>query len=119
MNRIRKIKIVMLSVILISIGMFAGCGSIGGLKDGFYTAEMSEFSHGWQEYLIIQVKGGKIVSAEFNAKNESGFIKAWDNSYMKNMASVQGTYPNKNSALIRALFLVNLVNQLKFLNHFI
>ena len=34
MNRIRKIKIVMLSVILISIGMFAGCGSIGGLKDG-------------------------------------------------------------------------------------
>lgn len=95
MNRIRKIKIVMLSVIVISIGMFAGCGSINGLRDGFYTAEMSEFSHGWQEYLIIQVKGGKIVSAEYNAKNESGFIKAWDNSYMKNMMSVQGTYPNK------------------------
>lgn len=35
------------------------------------------------------------MSAEFNAKNESGFIKAWDNSYMKNMNSVQGTYPNK------------------------
>lgn len=65
------------------------------VKDGFYTAEMSEFSHGWQEYLIIQGKGGRIVSAEYNAKNESGFIKAWDNTYMKYMMSRQGTYPNK------------------------
>ncbi len=85
----------MLSVVMILIGVSAGCGSANGLKDGFYTAEMSGFSHGWQEYLIIQVKGGKIVSAEYNAKNESGFIKAWDNDYMKNMISQQGTYPNK------------------------
>lgn len=84
-----------LSAVFILIGMLAGCGSTKGLKDGFYTAEMSGFSHGWQEYLIIQVKGGKIVSAEYNAKNESGFIKAWDNAYMKNMMSKQGTYPNK------------------------
>lgn len=91
----KKIKIVILSVTILLIGMLAGCGSTNGLKDGFYTAEMSEFSHGWQEYLIIQVKGGRIVSAEYNAKNESGFIKAWDNTYMKNMMSRQGTYPNK------------------------
>lgn len=95
MNRMKKIKIVILSVTILLIGMLAGCGSTNGLKDGFYTAEMSEFSHGWQEYLIIQVKGGRIVSAEYNAKNESGFIKAWDNTYMKNMMSRQGTYPNK------------------------
>ena len=56
---------------------------------------MSEFSHGWKEYLRIQVKHGTVVSAEFNAKNESGFIKAWDNAYMKNMGAVQGTYPNR------------------------
>lgn len=68
----------------------------GGMKDGFYTAEMAEFDeHGWKEYLCIQVKKGKIVSAEFNARNSSGFIKAWDNSYMKNMLSVTGNYPNK------------------------
>ena len=71
----------------------SGCGS--GLKDGYFTAEMSEFSHGWKEYLRIQVKHGTVVSAEFNAKNESGFIKAWDNAYMKNMGAVQGTYPNR------------------------
>lgn len=95
MDQMNRIKIVILSATIFLAGMLAGCGSTNGLKDGFYTAEMSEFSHGWQEYLIIQVKGGNIVSAEFNAKNESGFIKAWDNTYMKNMMSRQGTYPNK------------------------
>ena len=65
------------------------------LKDGFYTAEMSDFSHGWKEYLCIMVKDDSIVYAEFNAKNKGGYIKAWDNAYMQNMASVQGTYPNE------------------------
>lgn len=39
----------------------------GGMKDGFYTAEMAEFDeYGWKEYLCIQVKKGnsntKVVS---------------------------------------------------------
>ncbi len=67
-------------VFVIAAGALAGCGSTKRLKDGFYTAEMAEFSHGWEEYLIIQVKNNKIVSAEYNARNESGFIKAWDNA---------------------------------------
>lgn len=71
-----------------------GCGTAPGLKDGFYTAQMSDYSHGWKEYLCIMVKSGKIVYAEFNAKNASGYIKAWDNAYMENMASVKTTYPN-------------------------
>ncbi|MBO5033365.1 MAG: FMN-binding protein [Lachnospiraceae bacterium] len=90
-----KIKIGILSVIVLLAGMLSGCAGTNGLKDGYYTAEMAEFSNGWREYLIIQVKSGKIVSAEFNAKNESGFIKAWDNSYMKNMMTLMGTYPNE------------------------
>lgn len=81
-------------VFVIAAGALAGCGSTKRLKDGFYTAEMAEFSHGWEEYLIIQVKDNKIVSAEYNARNESGFIKAWDNAYMKNMMPSCGTYPN-------------------------
>lgn len=70
-----------------------GCSS-ATLKDGFYTAQMSEYSHGWKEYLCIMVKDDKIVYAEFNAKNPSGYIKAWDNAYMENMATVNHTYPN-------------------------
>lgn len=95
MKSCRKIKAGVLSILLILVMMFAGCGSSGDLRDGYYMAEMAEFSNGWKEYLVIQVCNGNIVSAEFNAKNASGFIKAWDNSYMKNMIALQGTYPNK------------------------
>lgn len=79
--------------VIMGIFLLAGCGD--KMKDGYYTAEMSGFSHGWKEYVCILVKDDTIVSAEFNAKDESGFIKAWDNEYMRNMSSVEGTYPNK------------------------
>ena len=74
--------------------ILAGCGG-NKMKDGYYTAEMSEFSHGWKEYVCIQVKDDIIVSAEFNAKDASGFIKAWDNEYMRNMGTETGNYPNQ------------------------
>lgn len=91
-----KKRVLSLSMIVILVFAFmTGCSGFRSMKDGYYTAEMSEYSNGWKEYLRIQVKHGTIVSAEFNAKNESGFIKAWDNAYMKNMMSIQGTYPNK------------------------
>lgn len=81
--------------LLFIILLLGGCGSKSEMKDGFYTAEMSDFSYGWKEYLCIMVKDDTIVYAEFNAKDPSGYIKAWDNAYMQNMASVSGTYPNE------------------------
>lgn len=96
MKYFHRIMVILVMMILVS-GMSVGCGSTKGLKDGFYTAEMSKYNYGWIEYLIIQVKNNKIVSAEFNARNESGFVKAWDNAYMKNMMPGYGTYPNKYS----------------------
>ena len=81
------------SILLLCI-LLNGCGS-NKMKDGYYTAEMSQYSHGWKEYVCILVKNDKIISAEFNAKDESGFIKAWDNEYMRNMGTVENTYPNK------------------------
>ena len=80
--------------LFVSILLCGGCGS-SKLKDGFYTAEMSDYSHGWKEYLCIMVKNDNIVYAEFNSKDPSGFIKAWDNAYMESMYSVEGTYPNE------------------------
>lgn len=91
----KKGRIVLLFIIVLVMAALTGCEKSAKLKDGYYTAEMAEFSNGWKEYLRIQVTHGKIVSAEFNAKNESGFIKAWDNSYMENMLTISGTYPNK------------------------
>lgn len=76
--------------------LLSGCSLKSEMKDGFYTAEMSDYSHGWREYLCILVKNDKIVYAEFNAKDPSGYIKAWDNSYMRNMLTYGGsTYPNE------------------------
>lgn len=79
--------------VMAAVVLLTGCGN--KMADGYYTAEMSGFSHGWKEYVCIQVKDDTIVSAEFNAKDESGFIKAWDNEYMRNMSSKERTYPNK------------------------
>lgn len=81
--------------LLLAALCLGGCSSQSEMKDGFYTAEMSGYSNGWKEYVCIMVKDDKIVYVEFNAKDPSGYIKAWDNSYMTNMLSVTGTYPNE------------------------
>ena len=77
--------------------ILGGCGEKGqsGMKDGSYTAQMAEYSHGWREYVTVTVKNGKIVSTEYNAENASGFIKSWDNTYMQTMLHTNGTYPNE------------------------
>ncbi len=83
------------------------CGKEEGLKNGYYTAEMSEYSHGWKEYVTICVMENKIVSVEYNAENASGFIKSWDIAYMKNMNGITGTYPNKYTREYAAQLLEN------------
>ena len=75
--------------------LLTACGDQTQLQDGYYTAQMSEYSHGWREYITILVKGGSIVSVEYNAENASGFIKSWDNAYMQTMLHSNGTYPNE------------------------
>lgn len=84
-----------LLALALTVSLLTACGGQEGLQDGYYTAQAAEFSHGWKEYITIMVKGGKIVSVEYNAENASGFIKSWDNAYMQNMLHVQGTYPNE------------------------
>ena len=81
-------------ILLMLAGMLSACGSKTELQDGYYTAQAAQFSHGWKEYITIMVKGGSIVSVEYNAENASGFIKSWDNAYMQNMLHTNGTYPN-------------------------
>ena len=90
----KRIIAILLSLLLAAPALTA-CGSQTKLEDGYYTAQMSEFSHGWKEYITILVKGGSIVSVEYNAENASGFIKSWDNAYMQTMLHVNGTYPNE------------------------
>ncbi len=84
-------------LILLLITMLTACNdnNKAGLQDGYYTAQASQFNYGWKEYITIMVKGGSIVSVEYNAENASGFIKSWDNAYMQTMLHTNGTYPNE------------------------
>lgn len=84
-----------IALMLACMTLLSACGEQTGLQDGYYTAQASDFSHGWKEYITIMVKGGSIVSVEYNAENASGFIKSWDNAYMQTMLHVTGTYPNE------------------------
>lgn len=85
-----------IGMLMVAFLAIPGCAKIEeGLKDGYYSAEMAEYSHGWKEYITISVKGGNIVSVEYNARNASGFIKSWDMAYMRTMNMVKGTYPNR------------------------
>ena len=76
-----------------------------GFVDGYYTATMSDYSHGWKEYVTICVMNHRIVNVEYNARNKAGFIKSWDSAYMRNMNSVMGTYPNRYTRDYAAQFL--------------
>ena len=86
-------------LLLLLVTPLASCKTASELQDGYYTAQASEFSHGWKEYITILVKGGSIVSVEYNAENASGFIKSWDNTYMQTMLHANGTYPNEYTRL--------------------
>ncbi len=81
--------------LILAIFSFTACSPKTDLQDGYYTAQAAEFNHGWKEYITIMVKGGAIVSVEYNAENPSGFIKSWDNAYMQTMLHSNGTYPNE------------------------
>ncbi len=88
----RIIAFITLSAIL----LLASCSSNTNaqMKNGYYTAEASDFLHGWKEYVTIFVHDGDIISIEYNAKNPSGYIKSWDMDYMRLMNSTVGNYPN-------------------------
>ena len=91
MRRIARLALAVLALAL----LLTACGGGKSLQDGYYTAQAAEFNHGWKEYITIMVKGGSIVSVEYNAENASGFIKSWDNAYMQTMLHSNGTYPNE------------------------
>jgi major membrane immunogen (membrane-anchored lipoprotein) len=92
-------KVFILFVILLSLAAASTVHFQSGgrktIRDGYYTAEMEDYYHGWKEFLTIYVNSGKIVTAEYDAKNASGLIKSWDMDYMRRMNKIDGNYPNK------------------------
>ena len=98
----KRIFTILLSLLLASF--LTACGGQTGLQDGYYTAQAAEFNFGWKEYVTILVKGGNIISVEYNAENASGFIKSWDNAYMQTMLHANGTIPTSTPDITPASF---------------
>jgi major membrane immunogen (membrane-anchored lipoprotein) len=95
-------------VSLLSIIMFCiSCSNSSfHLKDGYYTAEHSEYDeYGWKTFMTICVNNGIISQVEFNAKDIGGFIKSWDMDYMRIMNAASGTYPNEYSRFYASQFM--------------
>ena len=94
-----------LLLLIFSLGLMAGCDSQPKnlMKDGYYTAEAAEFnSQGWKEFLTINVSAGRIVSAEFNSKNASGFLRSWDMADKRRSNMDTGTNQSRYARLYTA-----------------
>lgn len=60
---------------LFALFAIVSAGAQAKLKDGFYFAQDSEYaSSGWKEQVVLQVKGGKIVSANWNGISTSAVM---------------------------------------------
>ena len=103
-----KIRVVLLTAVFFALTVMPACQQGPyGLNDGYYTAEAASFDNdGWKEYVLIYVSQGRIITVEYDAFNESGFIKSWDHEYMREMNEAAGTYPNE---YMRA-YAISLVN---------
>jgi major membrane immunogen (membrane-anchored lipoprotein) len=65
------------------------------LQDGYFTAKNLNYDkNGWQEYLTIFVNDGIITTVEFNAQNNSGFLRSWDMDYISEEHERTGVNPN-------------------------
>ena len=53
-------KKILLGLFLLAL-LLQGCGSQPKMQDGFYSAEMSGYSHGWKVFVCIMVKDSNIV----------------------------------------------------------
>jgi major membrane immunogen (membrane-anchored lipoprotein) len=74
-------------------GRNAGSGG-QKLADGYYTAEARFYDrYGWKDYITIYIDNNNIVTADYDAKNASGFLKSWDMDYMRLMGAHLGIYP--------------------------
>jgi len=84
-------------VIVTSVLLLTGCqGQNGVMHDGYYTAEAADYdSEGWKDFLTIYVSDNKIVTVEFDAHTDSGFIRSWDPDYQRRERAESGLHPSE------------------------
>ncbi|MCT4594232.1 MAG: FMN-binding protein [Anaeromicrobium sp.] len=108
---LKKKALLMGMTLVVAAGLFVGCtekpqetskenaqveqkADEVSYKDGIYKAEADEFNNGWKGTVSIEVKEGKIVSANWDGVNEEGATKK--------EASKDGKYPMVEKAGAKA-----------------
>lgn len=71
----KKRIISLVAAAMLSVAVLAGCGNKDGLKDGKYEVESKADDKGYTSTLTMEVKGGKITTADFDMKNDKGSKK--------------------------------------------
>ena len=82
------------AMLVLALSLLAGCGT--SYQDGVYHAEFKDYdSHGWKEYVDVQVADNKVTVLTFDGINADGAKKSEDEDYRASMEPVKGTYPVK------------------------
>ncbi|MDR1965208.1 MAG: FMN-binding protein [Synergistaceae bacterium] len=95
MKTLYAVFVLMVALLASVAYKFSPTDSQNALQNGYYTAETADYNYGWKEFITIYVRNGRIVTAEYNARNASGFMKSWDMEYMRVMNRSDSNYPNK------------------------
>lgn len=96
MNKKRVLSLV--AATILSVSVLAGCGAKNDakseLKDGNYVVEASaEDKNGFRPTLTVEVKDGKIASADYDEVKADGTKKEADEAYNSKMKELKGTNP--------------------------
>ena len=75
-------KLLTLALVAVLALSLVACG--GGIKDGVYSAQSTEASHGWTDTLSVTYKDGKVVEANYDSFDADGNLKS---------ATTPETYP--------------------------
>jgi len=65
------------------------------MKDGTYTLDEKNASHGYKVQFSITVKGGKITKSDYNYVDKDGKLKSEDAAYEKAMKAKNGVGPKE------------------------
>lgn len=89
-------RLALLFTVLLALAL-CGCPHDGEtMNNGYYSAAAASFdSSGWKPFITLYVYNGKIVTAEFNARNASGLIFSWDVLSMRRAKLRTRIHPSK------------------------
>ncbi|WP_338217883.1 extracellular electron transfer flavoprotein PplA [Lacticaseibacillus salsurivasis] len=77
------------------------------MKDGTYTLEEENYSHGYRTVFSITVAGGKITESKYDNVDKNGKSKSNDAEYEKSMKKVNGVGPKEYTEKLNASLVKN------------